>query len=115
MSDPINIGSVDDIPEGEARVLDGGDNSTGVDISIFHAEDGSFYALDDECTHEEASLADGFIEDSQVECPLHAAAFCLKTGKALCLPATENARTHRVEVRDGELYLYPGEPAATQA
>ncbi|MER5179112.1 hypothetical protein ABT009_12205 [Streptomyces sp. NPDC002896] len=33
--------------------------------------------------------------------------FCLLTGKPLCLPATRSTTTHRVEVRDGDVYLYP--------
>ncbi|WP_417234270.1 bifunctional 3-phenylpropionate/cinnamic acid dioxygenase ferredoxin subunit [Arthrobacter sp.] len=108
MSEPIHVGPVDEIEEGEAKVIDGDDTGTGSDIAVFHSEEGGFYALDDECTHETASLADGWIEGGEVECPVHSARFCLKTGEALCLPATVNARTHKVEVRDGEILLYPG-------
>lgn len=107
MSDSINIGAVDDIDEGEAKVIAGSENGTGADIAVFHADDGNFYALDDTCTHETASLADGWIEGTQVECPVHSAKFCLKTGAALCMPATIAARTHKVEVKDGEVLLYP--------
>ncbi|GER22743.1 putative ferredoxin subunit of phenylpropionate dioxygenase [Zafaria cholistanensis] len=111
MSDAINIGSVDDIDEGEAKVIPAEENGTGEDIAVFHAEDGNFYALDDTCTHETASLADGWIEGAEVECPVHSARFCLKTGEALCMPATIAARTHKVEVRDGDVLLYPNVPA----
>lgn len=114
MDEPIKVGSVDDIDEGEALVVDGDDNGTGEDIAIFHAEDGSFYALNDECSHETASLADGWIEGDEVECPVHSARFCLKTGEALCLPAVVGVRTHKVEVKDGEILLYPNVPAVTK-
>ncbi|GAA3680259.1 non-heme iron oxygenase ferredoxin subunit [Arthrobacter ginkgonis] len=110
MSDAINIGSVDDIDEGEAKVIPADENGTGEDIAVFHAEDGNFYALNDTCTHETASLADGWIEGVEVECPVHSAKFCLKTGEALCMPATIAARTHKVEVQDGEVLLYPNVP-----
>jgi 3-phenylpropionate/trans-cinnamate dioxygenase ferredoxin component len=103
----INIGSIDDIDEGEAKVIPADENGTGEDIAVFHAEDGNFYALDDNCTHETASLADGWIEGTEVECPVHSAKFCLKTGAALCMPATIAARTHKVEVKDGDVLLYP--------
>ena len=43
-----------------------------------------------------------------MECPLHAAQFCLRTGEALCLPATKGVGVHRVEEREGQLYLVPG-------
>ena len=107
MSHEIHIGSVDDIDEGEATVVSASVAGTSDDVAVFHAEDGEFYALDDTCTHEEASLADGWIEGTEVACPAHSAMFCLRQGTALCMPATVDARTHKVEVRDGELYLTP--------
>lgn len=111
----INVGRIEEIDEEEAKVVPGEENGTGEDIAIFHAEDGNFYALNDECTHETASLADGWIEGTEVECPVHSARFCLKAGTALCMPATEDAKTHKVEVRDGEIYLTPGASAADQS
>ncbi|MCD4851285.1 non-heme iron oxygenase ferredoxin subunit [Arthrobacter sp. AK01] len=107
MNEAISIGTAGDIEQGEATVVPAGTNGTDQDIAVFHAEDGNFYALNDTCTHETASLADGWIEGTEVECPVHSAKFCLKSGSALCLPATLPARTHMVEVRDGELLLYP--------
>lgn len=107
MSDPIAIGTVDDIGEGEAKVIPADQNGIGEDIAVFHAEDGNFYALNDNCTHETASLADGWIEGTEVECPVHSAKFCLKSGTALCMPATIAVRTHKVEVKDGDVLLFP--------
>ena len=110
MSDTVKI-PASEIPEGEAFLVPGDENVTGEDIAVFHAEDGAYYALNDECTHEVASLADGWVEGTEVECPAHAARFCLKNGKALCLPATVDARTHKVEVEGDTVVLYPGVPA----
>lgn len=107
MSEAINIGSIGDIDEGEAVLIPAEQNGTDADIAVFHAEDGNFYALDDTCTHETASLSDGWIEGTEVECPVHSAKFCLKSGTALCMPATIAARTHKIEVTDGEVMLYP--------
>ncbi|MFC0582403.1 bifunctional 3-phenylpropionate/cinnamic acid dioxygenase ferredoxin subunit [Micrococcoides hystricis] len=114
MAEYINVGSVDEIDEGDAIVVDKEQTGAEDDIAIFHAEDGNFYALNDTCTHETASLADGWIEGTEVECPVHSAKFCLKAGTALCMPATIDAKTHKVEVVDGEVHLYPSVPA-TQA
>lgn len=111
MSEPVRVAAVDDIEEGEALLLEPETTGAPEPISVFHAEDGHFYALDDECTHETASLAEGLVDGDTVECPKHSAAFCLKDGRALCLPATRDARTHKVEVRDGEIFLHPGVPA----
>lgn len=107
MTEPIKVANVGDIDDEEALVVAGDVNGTGRDIAVF-CTDGSYYALDDTCTHEEASLADGWIEGCEVECPIHAAKFDLCTGRALNLPASIPARTHKVEVRGEEIWLYPG-------
>jgi nitrite reductase/ring-hydroxylating ferredoxin subunit len=61
-----------------------------------------FFAIDNICTHEFACLTDGFIEDDEVECPLHQARFQIRTGKAMSAPATEDLRTYSViRMEDG--------------
>jgi len=75
-------------------------------ISIFHTEQGLF-AVDDTCTHQDASLADGWAEDCTVECPLHESCFDLRTGAVSGPPAKRALRTHLVEVRDGHIHLFP--------
>src|SRR5262249_10307011 len=42
------------------------------------------------CTHALAVLSDGFVEDGKIECPLHQGQFDIRSGKALCAPATED-------------------------
>ena len=109
MSEGIRVADVDEISEGEALVVDAERAGTADDIAVFHSDNGRFYALNDTCTHEEASLAEGWIEGDVVECPIHSARFCLRTGEALCLPAMVNAKAHRVEVREDQVWLYPNE------
>lgn len=85
------------LPDGEALKVEANDRT----IALFHL-DGEFFALDDRCSHGNASMSEGYIEDDgTVECPLHAARFCLKTGAALCQPATDPIRTYPVAVVDG--------------
>ena len=103
----ITVGSVGDIDDGEAIVIAADVTGTGEDIAVFF-DDEKYFALDDRCSHGNASLADGWIEDGQVECPLHSGKFCLRTGQVQSMPATEDAVAHRVEVRDGEIVLFPG-------
>lgn len=63
--------------------------------------DGRYYATDDTCTHEEASLATGFLQGEIVKCPLHGSRFNLRTGAVLDDPAEENLRTYSVRL-DGD-------------
>ena len=55
-------------------------------IAVFNV-DGDFYAIDDTCTHQDASPADGWLDGCTVECPLHASCFDLRTGKVSGPPA----------------------------
>ena len=109
MSEGIRVAAVADIAEGEGIVIARSITGTDDDVALLRDDDGSVWALDNTCPHAEASLAEGWVEDGHVECPLHSSKFCLKTGAVDGLPATKDARPHRVEVRDGQVFLYPGQ------
>lgn len=117
MSEPLKsrkVGVVGDIEDDEAIVVLAEDTGWDDDIAVAYS-DGKYRAIDDTCTHEEASLAEGWVEGDEIECPLHSARFSLCTGAALCLPATRPVRTHKVELRGEEIWLHPGVPADTSA
>ena len=109
MAAGIRVAALDDIPEGEGVAVSRDVTGTEDDIALLRDEDGSVWALNDTCTHETASLAEGWVENGHVECPLHSSKFCLKTGAVNGLPATKDTVAHRLEVREGEVYLFPGE------
>ena len=71
-----------------------------VDIGLYKL-DGEIYALDDICPHAYACLSDGYIDEGQIECPLHGAGFDIKTGKALTAPASIDLRVYPVKI-DGD-------------
>ena len=100
----IRVCAVGEIPEGEALRVEHGPD--GVPVAVFHVG-GEYYALDDTCTHQDASLTDGYVEeaDCAVECPLHASCFDLRTGRASGPPAREPVRTHAVVIQDGQVYV----------
>lgn len=102
----ISVCALDDIPVGEAVRVDGE-----VPIAVFNA-DGTLYAIDDTCTHQDASLADGWLDGCTVECPLHASCFDLRTGLPSGPPAKVPVRTHQVVVSDGMVYVRPAETEA---
>ena len=79
-------------------------------IAVFNV-DGEIYAIDDTCSHAEASLSEGEVFDCLVECPLHGAEFDLKTGEAKTLPATQPVVSYKTDVDDEYLYLEVGEDA----
>jgi len=96
---PINSPAIDRIEvvsRGDVRRVD-------VDppIAVFHTDDGEVFAIDDTCTHQDASLADGWLEGCDIECPLHASRFNLRTGAVDAPPAKLPVRTHEVVIVDG--------------
>jgi 3-phenylpropionate/trans-cinnamate dioxygenase ferredoxin component len=105
----ILVGSLDDIPLGEAVRVD-----AEVRIAVFNV-DGELFAIDDTCTHQDASLADGWVEGCAVECPLHAACFDLRTGMPSGPPAKLPVRTHEVVVDEGVVYVRVTAPVEAAA
>jgi 3-phenylpropionate/trans-cinnamate dioxygenase ferredoxin subunit len=102
----LRVCDVDDLPPGDAvRVV------ADVPIAVFNA-DGELYAIGDTCTHQDASLADGWLEGCLIECPLHASCFDLRTGMPTEPPARLPVRTYPVRVVDGVIYV---ETEATEA
>ena len=64
-----------------------------------------YYALIDRCSHEDYPLADGFLQDHVLSCPMHGAQFDIKSGEALSLPAFEDIDTFPVFEKDGDVYI----------
>lgn len=98
--DWVTVARVEDIPPGHAARLEIGGRA----IAVFNVA-GRFWALDDTCTHAEASLSEGEldVEECTVECPLHGSTFDLRTGEPLSLPAVEPVAVHEVAVENGVL------------
>ncbi|MBB5868077.1 3-phenylpropionate/trans-cinnamate dioxygenase ferredoxin subunit [Allocatelliglobosispora scoriae] len=108
-ADGVRVCATSELPDGEIRLVPAKVTGWRDDIALFN-DGGEFFALDDTCTHEQASLAEGWLENGEIECPSHQSRFALRTGKVTCLPATRDACPHRVDVRDGDLWLRPGQP-----
>lgn len=72
-------------------------------IAVYNLE-GTYFATDDTCTHGEASLAEGEIDDGLIECPFHFGCFEIATGKPAGAPCTVPIRTYPVSVKDGAVY-----------
>ena len=94
------VAKTDEVQEEEPKAVQVGNQY----IAIYRV-DGKFYATDDICTHEFASLCEGFIDGDIIECPLHAGQFHIPTGKAMSPPVTEDLKTFAVKVEGDDLYV----------
>lgn len=59
------------------------------------------FAIDDICSHAEASLSEGEVTPGKIECWLHGAEFDLRSGEALTPPAIAPVTTYSVTI-EGE-------------
>ena len=76
----------------------------GTPVAVFNLE-GALFAIGDTCSHEQASLSDGEIDGTTVECPKHGALFDIPTGKNLTLPATQPVPAFTVRVDGDQIYV----------
>ncbi|HLI26856.1 MAG TPA: bifunctional 3-phenylpropionate/cinnamic acid dioxygenase ferredoxin subunit [Chloroflexota bacterium] len=102
MGEFVRVARVDEVPPGQGKLVEAG----GRYIALFNV-DGQYYAIDDECTHAAASLSEGFVEGTVVECPLHGGQFDLRTGEAVWSPAVIPVATYAVRVEGDEIWVDP--------
>lgn len=63
---------------------------------------GVYYAFDDECTHEQCSLAEGDLAGTTVTCTCHGAEFDVRSGAMLAPPALLPLRVYPTRI-DGDV------------
>ena len=76
----------------------------GVAVCVVRVGD-EVFAVADTCTHSEASLSEGEITGTKIECWLHGAEFDLRTGQALTPPATESLESFKVNRNGNQLTI----------
>jgi len=96
LSEFVSIAKIAETPPGTISVHDVG----GLSIALCNVN-GRFYAIDDVCTHDGASLDQGELQGALVECPRHGAKFDVTDGRAVVLPAVRPVKTYAVQV-DGD-------------
>jgi nitrite reductase/ring-hydroxylating ferredoxin subunit len=89
------VAKVEKIKPGEMRYVEVGPDDEPVCLINM---DGEFYALNDCCTHEDASLSDGEIVGDEIECPLHGGSFEIRTGLPTSFPVVVPTQTYLVRV-----------------
>jgi 3-phenylpropionate/trans-cinnamate dioxygenase ferredoxin subunit len=73
-----------------------------LEIALFNL-DGTFFAIKDVCTHDQAPLSEGELDGDTIVCPWHGACFSVRTGEALSLPAIEPVETFPVILQGDEV------------
>ena len=66
---------------------------------------GTVYAMDDTCSHEDASLSTGSLHGEFVKCPLHGSRFDVRTGCAMDEPADIDLKSYQVRIVGNDIFV----------
>jgi nitrite reductase/ring-hydroxylating ferredoxin subunit len=100
MSDFIKIATVDELPPGQAKLVEVKEK----EIALFNVG-GQFHAIDNSCTHVGGPLCEGEISGGEVTCPWHGATFDVTTGRALGPPAVEALNRYNLRIVDRNIEI----------
>ena len=92
----VKVAETKDVPPGTAMAVD----LEGRKIAVFN-RGGTYYAIDDTCTHRGGPLSEGDVEGTVVTCPWHGATYDITTGNVLRPPAAAGVGRYDVRV-DGD-------------
>jgi len=92
----VKVATTGAIAPGEGKLVD----AAGKKIALFNV-DGTFYAIDETCTHRGGPLSEGMLIGIEVTCPWHGAVFDVRTGSVLRPPAPKDVARYNVRV-EGE-------------
>lgn len=96
----LKVAQCDDVPDGQrGLVVEAG----GRQIAIFKVGD-QFYAVDNRCLHQGASLGDGFLEGACITCPWHGWQYDVVSGSCYNNP-TLKLRTFPIRLEGEDLWV----------
>jgi 3-phenylpropionate/trans-cinnamate dioxygenase ferredoxin component len=97
----VRVCSVSELPaDGAVRRVD----VDGAPVAIV-STGGEHFAIDDVCSHDEVSLADGDVDGHTVQCWLHGSRFDVRTGRALSLPAKKSVPVFDMKIEGDGVYV----------
>ncbi len=96
----VTVAHTADIPPGERDVFE----IDGLYIAVFNVG-GTYYAIEDVCTHDDGPLAEGELYGYEIECPRHGARFDIRTGKVLRMPAVIDVPWFPVRLEGDEIQV----------
>jgi nitrite reductase/ring-hydroxylating ferredoxin subunit len=96
----VKVAEVSQVPPGTGKVV----QADGKVLALFNLN-GTFYALDNRCTHVGGPLGEGTVEGNQVTCPWHGSVFNITTGEIVAPPARRPVTTFPVRVEGNAILV----------
>lgn len=94
------VAKTSEIAPGEVKCF-----TVGLDVIAVCNVGGEFCAFRDQCSHQELPLSDGELNGDVIVCSYHGAEFNVRTGEALCMPASEPIEVFEVKVEENEILV----------
>lgn len=98
----VRVAALSELPDGSVMGVEAG----GRRICLANCE-GEIYAFSDNCSHRDFPLSHGEldVDDCTITCEWHGAAFDVRNGRPLCLPATSPIETFDCRVEEGAILI----------
>lgn len=96
----MKVAQTSDLAPGTSKVV----QADGHSIALFNLE-GTFYAIDNACTHRGGPLGEGALSGDTVACPWHGAQFNVKTVAVTGSPAQAGVRSSPVKIEGTDVIV----------
>jgi nitrite reductase (NADH) small subunit len=100
MSNLVKVAVTKEVTPGTGKVVE----AEGRSLALFNVS-GTFYAIDNTCTHMGGPLGEGDLAGEVVTCPWHGAQFNVRTGEVLAPPARIGVRSFAVQVQGDDVLV----------
>ena len=99
-AEAVEVGPVSALPEGSQTEVQVGGKSV-----LVVCEGGQYYALRNQCSHQNFPLLGGDVSMGRITCTKHGAKFELSSGKPKTLPAVKPVQVYRTRVQSGMVWV----------
>lgn len=93
MASYVRAAGADELSPGQGKLVE----IAGKKIALFNVG-GTYYAMDDTCTHRGGPLSAGELKGDEVTCPWHGAIYNVTTGDVVSGPAPRKVGSYPVRV-----------------
>jgi 3-phenylpropionate/trans-cinnamate dioxygenase ferredoxin subunit len=96
----LKLFSAQDLKPNQMKAAD----AAGKSVLIVNLE-GTFYSIENKCTHMSCSLSNGRLKGENVHCTCHGSIFNVKTGEVVVGPASKSEPKYDVKVENGQVII----------
>lgn len=95
----VYLGKAADFKEGSITIV-----NDGISTIAVACIEGSLYAYEDSCTHDNSCMGHTSLVGYEIECPRHGARFDVRTGKAVRMPAAGSLEVYKTVTEGEDVY-----------